>query len=404
MAKKNEKNVEYGRLRPIERVRQFIENRYEIRKNTVSGQIEVRAVNSAEPFQIINEFQLLYQLYDEGGFNKCTDYLKVYLGAKVPEYDPFRFYFESLPKWDKNTDPDYITELADFVETDDQVWFRRMFKKFMLRCVAQSLGDRFNKQCFCFVGKQNDGKTSFWESLIPKSLRDYYKTGYDFSKQSKEGKIALVSSFIINLDELAQFSKHDLNAEFKSVLSESSVKFRPLYERQERPYKRRASFVATTNHPEFLTDETGNVRWLPFRVKKINHDYGGPNGYSQRVDIDKVWAQAYTMYLLKEPSEMTLDEIQHQEALNRKNFFRMTHEMEIIRSLYKPSRKNTDGSKFVQAKTLVEEIRTQTSFNTTPEKVGRALASLEFERERNELGLYGYYVVRVGAHSDETSF
>ena len=41
------------------------------------------------------------------------------------------------------------------------------------------------------------------------------------------------------------------------------------------------------NMTEFLSDPTGNVRWIHFEINRIEWNY------SKEVDIDTVWAQAY---------------------------------------------------------------------------------------------------------------
>lgn len=84
--------------------------------------------------------------------------------------------------------------------------------------------------------------------------------------------IALIENFIINLDELATFSKVEIG-QLKSVLSKSFVKERHPFERKAKKLPRRASFIGSTNMTEFLTDPTGNVRWIPFEVFDIDWKY-----------------------------------------------------------------------------------------------------------------------------------
>src|SRR5690606_11930413 len=134
---------------------------------------------------------------------------------------------------------------------------------------------------------------------------------------SKEGLFSLTQNFLINLDELASFEKKELNNEFKSVLSESMVRYTPKFANQETTVLRRASFLASTNVMEFLTDETGNVRWVPFVVNSINHDFGGKNGYAANVDINKVWAQAYSLLKSGFDHQLTPLEITQQEIYNK---------------------------------------------------------------------------------------
>lgn len=364
----------------IQRIQKFLFDKHEYRVNIVSNQLERKQKNTSE-WELVNMADIEFELFN-ANFKGFKDPLKALFGSKlIPKYDPFATYFEGLTKWDK-LQPDYIDQLADFIQTDDRLWWKWMFKKWLVRAVGQAVGKiPFNKQCLTLVGKQNDGKTTFLDFLIPNGLKCYAKKGFDFG--SKEGKFSLIQNFFINLDELASFDKRELNNEFKSVLSESTVKFRLLFQNIETPFARRASFVASTNQFEFLTDETGNVRWLPFVVKNINHDAGGPKGYAALIDIDRVWAQAQT--LLNDPAfncNMTPDEINQQELLNRR-FLRTTTEMEVIGKYYKASIKGDSEAIFCQASDIEEYLRNKVLLRLNSQQIGRALQAMGFKKVSN---------------------
>lgn len=372
----------------------FAENEYRV--NIVSNQLERKGKKATE-WELVNMADIELELF-EFGLTGFKDPLRALFGSKhIPKYDPFKTYFEKLEEWDESQ-PDYINQLADFVHTDDQKWWKQMFKKWLVRAVGQATGSiPFNKQCLTLVGKQNDGKTTFLDFLVPDGLKTYAKKGFDFG--SKEGKFSLIQNFFINLDELASFDKKELNNEFKSVLSESTVKFRLLFQNIETPFPRRASFVASTNQFEFLTDETGNVRWLPFVVKSIQHDAGGPKGYAAMVDIDKVWAQAMT--LLNDPTfncNMTPDEISQQEILNRR-FLRTTTEMEVISKYYIASDKNDSEAIFCTASDIEEYLRSKVSLRLYRNQIGKAMQVMGFSQETNYNPKKGYsekgYFVKI---------
>lgn len=346
-----------GRKPRILEIQEFLNSRYELRINCVTQKIESRLAGTNDYFSPIDENNLIYELY-EYGFTKFKDELKALLGSsRIQRFDPFKHYFEKLPAW-KETDPDYIEELASYVETDNPDWWKHMFKMHLVRCVAQATGESgFNKQCLTLVGKQNDGKTRFLDFLIPPALKEYARKGFDFGK--KEGLIALVQNFIINLDELASFEKKELNNEFKSVLSESTIRYTPKFANYEATFQRRASFVASTNQVEFLTDETGNVRWLPFIVNSINHDNGGSNGYA-KLDINKIWAQAYALFKSGFNHQLSKSEIQQQEIIN-KNFIKVSDEVDIISRYMKPSHKGDMNAEFKTPTQIREYLNGKTS-------------------------------------------
>ena len=91
---------------------------------------------------------------------------------------------------------------------------------------------------------------------------------------------------ICNLDELAVLSKSDVNT-LKSFISKSSANIRLPYARKAEFLERICSFVGSTNRTDFLTDETGSIRWLILRCILLILNY------SKEIDMDKVWAQAY---------------------------------------------------------------------------------------------------------------
>jgi predicted P-loop ATPase len=384
--KTNKQKVEYKS--PFERMSTFLHADYEYRLNVISNLIQRRRISGSE-WENINMPDIHIELY-ECGIRGFKEMLNQYFGSnRVPRYDPLKEYFETLPVWN-HSEGDMINKLSDFVQTDDQIWWKRMFKKYLVRVVGQATGAiPFNKQCLTLVGKQNDGKTTFLDFLVPDDLKGYMKKGFDFGK-SKEGKFSLVQNFLINLDELASFEKKDLNTEFKAILSESIVKFRLLFQNQETPLPRRASFVASTNRYEFLTDETGNVRWLPFVVKQINHDAGGPNGYATNVDMNRVWAQAFA--LLNEPTfnpNMTADEINQQEILNRR-FLTTTAEMELISKFFDGGERGEPGVEFMTATEINEYLQGKSTLRVNRTQIGKALQVLGMKQESNYNAQKGY--------------
>lgn len=375
------KQVNGKKTLKIDEIEGYLLGNYEIRINIITNTIEKRTKDTKEPFEPINENDLKYELLKKG-HSRFDGELKAILGSSaIPKFDPLKEYFEGLPKWD-TSQPDYIQELSTYVKTDDQKWFEMMFKKMLVRVVAQALNKiHFNKHCFTFVGNQHDGKTSFFEFLIPNKLNSYARKGYDFHG-GREGKIALSQNFMINLDELAQFDKKDLNNEFKATLSEGYVKLRPLYSNNEVSIPRRASFVASTNHFDFLTDSTGSVRWIIFNVLNINHDNGQENGYSKKVDIDKVWAQAYTLLNEGFKCELNRDEISQNEILNRR-FLRITTEMELIAIHFQKAQKGQSGADFYTPAKIEKTLREMGYPKLLNTQIGAALKMLGFPQTSN---------------------
>jgi predicted P-loop ATPase len=325
----------------FEIIREFLQSNYSFRFNEVLKETEYRKKQSKEAYTPIGERELAdiqTTLFEAGhtGFKTVLDVLLKSTNLSE-SFNPFTTYFESLPKW-KPTDPDHIGNLCSFVKTEEQHdWFKRMFEKHLIRTVACGLRTlSFNKHCFVFLGKQHDGKTSFFRFLAPEELKPYYKENPPLDH--KDSVIALSQNLLINLDELHDLNKSDANR-VKSLFSQSDTKIRSHYGVRDTMQQRYASFFGTTNEREFLNDVTGNVRWLVFTINDIFHDSGNENGYNKNVDINLVWSQAYYYVLQGENGTLTNDEVRAIEKQNR-SYQRTTPEMDLIEELFEPTDKD----------------------------------------------------------------
>ncbi|MCR9065891.1 MAG: virulence-associated E family protein [Cytophagales bacterium] len=377
----------------IASIENFIFSKYDLRMNILSREIEYKNKGS-DQFKLLNINDLMYELLHAGFKGFREDFQILLASSRIQRYDPLEYYYQTLDPYEPRTEPDYILELSKYVITDNPEWFKVAIKKFLIQVVAQALGKiPFNKFCFTLVGSQHDGKTSLIEWLIPAELARYSRKGFDFG--SKESKFSLIQNMFINLDELASFDKKHINKLFKSVLSECSVKFRPLYSNMEESHPRRASFFASTNEDVFLTDETGNVRWLVFRIVQINHDHGGPNGYGN-IPKDRLWAQMYFLLSSGFDFNFSEEEIRIIEKENLK-YTKITPEVEYIRKFIQKSDKHETGSDFKTALEILEYLQRYGLTRSNEIFIGKALTSEGFVKRSKYFknighSLHGYWI------------
>jgi len=402
----------------IDVIKDYISEKYILRYNVVSNQFEYLQKYESEKnkfydknlkqfdfkiielntdWKILNENNILINLLSSHHKVSAAVLISLLKSDFVSKYNPFFDFFQSLPKW---TNIDYISKLANYIklqdEKKDRERFNRMFKKMFVRSVACSLEIKLNKQAFIFVHpKQNSGKTTFLRWLVPSKLHDYYTENIGTDKDSL---IALTQNFIINLDELSTLSKQDINA-LKSVMSKDNIKERVPYDRTPSMMKRRCNFVGSTNKNEFLSDETGNVRWLCFAIDEIiwNTDKTKPD-YKRDIDIDLLWSQAYHLLNTGFDFELTKYEILENEIAN-KDFIILTPEMELIMQYFDKSNENDNGAIFMTATEIQTEL-TKKIFGTVKlnsVNTGKALTILGFEKtsktDKNKgFTIKGYYV------------
>ncbi len=137
-----------------------------------------------------------------------------------------------------------------------------------------------------FRAEQGIRKTTWLTKLVPPSLRPYFKTGALIDPKDKDSIMKCTGSWIVELGEIdAMFRQTDL-AKLKAFFSEEEDEFRPPYGRANSRWARHTSFAGTVNNPTFLSDSTGNRRYWPLEVSRLD----------TRINYDGVWAQAWDMY------------------------------------------------------------------------------------------------------------
>jgi predicted P-loop ATPase len=366
----------------VDRLERFLNERFNFRYNEVTRETEY-SIKDKNEFITIDPmaFNDLRLDLERNNFSGSVGILDALLKSnQFPKrFNPFRDYFEGLPKWDGT---DYIQLLSSFIDLRDKTksdWFYTMFKKHLMRTVACSLRMLpFNKHCFVFLGKQNDGKSYLVRYLCPPELKDYYKENPPLDH--KDSILALGQNFIISLDELHDMNKADAN-KVKSLFSQTDTKVREHYAVKDSVQQRYASFFGTTNEREFLNDVTGNVRWLVFEIDGIRHDHGKENGYGQRVSAERVWSQAYHEVLNGASYVLTTDEIREVEKQNR--FYQKTSpEMDLISRFFAPSEKGKPQTIPCTATDILDAIQSKgnTTVKLSQVQIGKALTFLGFEK------------------------
>ena len=364
----------------FDRIRKYLAKKYQLRFNEIALEFEIKTENG--DWTELNLNSLYIELTQAGiniAFNKLEILMRSHL---ITVFNPFQNYFQNLEKWDGEN---HIQRLTSFVKTTDAEPFQIHFEKWLTRSVLCALKKGYiNKQCFVFYNtKQNSGKTSFLRFLIPPSLEKYYTEDIGVDK---DGLIALCKNFIINIDELSVMSKTDVNI-LKAFISKNTVNARLPYDRKSSLMYRTSSFCGSTNRSDFLTDETGSVRWIIFEVLEIDF------GYSKEININQVWAQAYHNAFERKNynPELTAEDLIENEKRNEK-FKQITLEQEILITHFEKSENKND---FLTATEIMLAMSNALGVRMNNVKIGKALTALNFERiKHSKKQIYGYLIKR----------
>ena len=356
----------------------YINEKWDLRNNVISDLIEWREKGNSEYLQCnINDLYCSLQM--DGYRFSLNDIKAIVKSSLVTTYNPFNEYFDNLLPW-KPGDPDYIGQIQNYVVTKDRSRFEVQLYKMLIRSIACSLcDDVFNKHIFVLISQQNDGKSTFLRWLCPEKLKDYYTENINFA--DKDSHIAQTENFIINIDELATINRADVN-KLKAFISKVDDKSRRAYDAREVRRIRRANYLGSTNNHEFLTDPTGNVRWICFEVDKIDFNY------KKAIDIDKVWAQAYYLFKTGSNYQLTREELVENEK-NNGLYMSQTTEMDIIQDWFVPGTKE-DSDMFCTPSNLQIIIKATLNVPVKSENIGRALTYFGFKREQRFFKENGY--------------
>ena len=313
LTKSKDRNPRSERTTVAELVEAWIADRYLIRFNVNIQTIEFAPIGS-ESWRAIDDNILCSWAKEfeiESRKPISTHKLLEYLRGGVTEYEPIRSWFDSLPAWDGK---DYIADLASVVNTDNPELFYRHLRKWMIGAFATGYytadgDDTINELFLILHGAQGVGKTTFLRYIVPNSLHKYRHTGT--IEDTTTSKMEMARAFISINDELNAMRK-TANEYLKSVLSSKEFQFRVPYDKVGRQYPRRVSFCGSTNEDGFLTDHTGNRRYLVHTVRDVDFNA------LKRIDIGKVWAQAMAEHG-KVPHWIEKHELEDHEAQVRKH-------------------------------------------------------------------------------------
>ena len=167
--------------------------------------------------------------------------------------------------------------------------WRACFKKWFVAMVASWMKDEVvNHQVLVLIGKQGIFKTTWLEHLIPPHLRAYACKLANSNDLNKDERLRIAEFGLISLDEIDSMNNRELN-QLKSVITATDVNERAAYAYTKERRVRLASFCASGNRRDFLTDITGNRRWLPFEVESIQ------NPFYTLLPYERMYAQAWAL-------------------------------------------------------------------------------------------------------------
>lgn len=218
-------------------------------------------------------------------------------------YDPVKEALDALPEWDniKRLDTWLI---ENFDATGSAAYNGEIFRKWIVAMIMRVYqpGAKFDWMPI-FEGPQRAGKSSFGKILADgdKHFLDWLPNLAD-----KDAAFALQGMWVVEMGELASLRKNEIEV-VKGFLSRTIDKVRPHYGRRIMESARRCVFFGTTNREQYLQDDTGNRRFKPLLVGKLDFK-------ALARDRDQLFAEAKHLWNSKIETEFTLDTLTKEAA------------------------------------------------------------------------------------------
>ena len=416
----------------VEEIKSFLDGHISLRFNEITSRVEyeIPADNTdAHRFMPVND-RIVNSLWSQMSTItrvNIQDMYRVIESDYVPVFNPFKEYLNSLPQITQTStdnvsdepgsckpivsqqqnlcksvksvgvqdkkqsvgDRDYIQELAQTVRVkggeQEQMLWHLYLKKWLVGMVASWISDDVvNNVILVLIGEQGAYKTTWFNYLLPPPLKQYFYTKTNANRMSKDDILTLAQYALVCCEELDTMRPAELN-QLKAAVTMPSIDERAAYAHYHEHRKHIASFCGTGNNTQFLSDPTGNRRWLPFEVESIVSPRDHPFHY------EGIYSQALALYESGFQYWFTKEEIQELNRHNRQ--FETPHlERELV-SLYFRVPKEGENGMFMTSARAIQIVGTGISQKLSPTRVGLSFNELGFQRVRYH-GIRGYLVIQ----------
>lgn len=287
-------------------------------------------------------------------------------------FNPLAEYLTAL-EWDG--EPRIGSWLIRYAGAEPGAYSQAVGRNFLLGAVARALvpGIKFDFMMI-LEGRQGTGKSSLLRALGG----DYTLEGLPHKNNLNDRDViaAMQGHWIVEVEELASLRKADVES-LKAFITRTEDRARLAYGHLAQDYPRRCVFVGTTNESSYLTDATGNRRFLPVSTGRI--DVAGA-----RRDRDQLWAEATRAWLERpDPDALYMPDSVQELALAQQEQRRAADPWEDEVASYL-AKANPEGE-WIKAQTiLLDACRRSASECTTREfrRLANIMAGLGWNRVR----------------------
>lgn len=203
--------------------------------------------------------------------------------AEGCQFDSAIYWLESL-RWDRV--PRVERFLVDYFGATDTPYHREVALYLWSALAARILvpGTKADMVPVA-VGAQGVKKSSTIAAIVPSP--DFFLE-LDLGRRDDDLARLMRGKLIVELGELKGLRARQVE-HVKAFITRQYEEWTPKFREMNTRYARRCIFFGSTNREEFLADDTGNRRWLPFDACECD-----PNGVA--AIRDQLWAEARELF------------------------------------------------------------------------------------------------------------
>ena len=366
---------------------EFMKRRYEFRYNALTTEVEYRERHSFNFYFRPVDKRVLASItmnaMCEGVKMWDRDVIRYLDSDHVPIYHPVEDFLYHLPRWDGK---DRILELANRVPCDNPHW-APLFRRWFLSMTAHWMGmdkRHANSTSPLLIGPQAYRKSTFCRMLLPPALQAYYTDSIDFSRK-RDAELYLNRFLLINMDEFDQISPTQ-QAFLKHILQKPVVNTRRPNASAVEELRRYASFIATSNHRDLLTDTSGSRRFIGIYMT-------GGIDVSRPIDYEQLYAQALELLYHNERYWFDSEEEAIMTESNRE--FEQSPAIEQLFMVYYRGAEEEEEGEWLLAIDILRRIQKASKMTFSARQAsyfGRISQRLGVKSRRKTYGTY-YHVV-----------
>lgn len=392
---KKEKSMK-GSKENIEKMLKYLNEKYDLRYNMVMKYTEYVpkdkewiGFQAVEP-RVQKSLTLEVQL---AGINVSIKDVRNFLESNfIKNYNPVEeFLFTCYDNWDGK---DHIRALARTVPTNTPHW-EDWFYTWFLAMVEQwhnRTGRQYgNSVAPLLISKQGYNKSTFCRRLIPPQLQWGYTDNLILSEK-RQVLQAMSQCLLINLDEFNQISAKVQQGFLKNLIQLPNVKYKPPYGSHVQEFPRTASFIATSNMDDILTDPSGNRRFIGIELT-------GPIDVSVRPNYQQLFAQAEKAIWNGEKTYFDAE----QTALimeNNRRYQQVDPIMQCFSESFTPTEDENEGT-FMTAAAIFSELKAKYGASLEAKSLlsfGRCLKNIDGLKRKRTMKGTEYLVIRRKQH------